>query len=211
MIRLRAMTLGDRICVMNVGVIEQVGDPRTIFDYPATMFVARFIGTPPMNLFEGELKEKEGKFVFTSGSFSCVLPEHMQKLLREKTHDSKVTLGVRPRAFTLKEAATSETKNDASITGCPGISEMLGEEILIHVEIDQQSFIASVEPKYEEILVENDEVEFCLDMELAHIFDNKTGRNLTIPPEISQRTTLWSERIRERSIRRRKQSEAAKV
>ena len=52
--QIEAMTLGDRICVMNEGVIEQIDPPHQIFDYPKTLFVAQFIGTPPMNTFKRE-------------------------------------------------------------------------------------------------------------------------------------------------------------
>ncbi len=203
--QVEAMTLGDRICVMNVGVIEQVGEPRVIFDYPATLFVAKFIGTPPMNLFDGILRKIEGKFRFIGGRVECELPANMQKMLEGKEDGLEVVLGLRPRAFTLKEAAEKDTKRHAVISGNPGISEMLGEEILLHVSSEEHEFIASVEPKYEDV-ISNDTVEFVVDMELAHIFDKKSERNLTIPAEVSNTTTLWTKRIRERSERRRKSS-----
>ena len=204
--QIEAMTLGDRICVMNVGVIEQVGEPRTVFDYPASIFVAHFIGTPPMNLLEGRLQKEDGKFKFVSEGFSTVLPEHMQHLLAGQQEDKQVVFGVRPKSLTLQEAVNSETRVDGFIAGIPGISEMLGEEILIHVDCAGTDFIASVDPRYEEVL-QGDRVNFAINMELAHIFDKDSGRNLTIAPEIKESTTLWSDRIRERSIRRRKKRE----
>ncbi len=203
--QIEAMTLGDRICVMNVGVIEQVGEPRVIFDYPATLFVARFIGTPPMNLFDGELRKSNGVYSFVGGEFEMVLPEHMQGLLAGKESGLEVVFGVRPRSLTLKEAYEGDLGSAVIISGVPGISEMLGEEVLLHVACGPDEFIASVEPKYEDV-IKGTEVEFVLDMELAHIFDKKSSRNLTIPPEVSDNTTLWTKRINERSQRRRKQA-----
>ncbi len=202
--QIEAMTLGDRICVMNIGVIEQVGEPRTVFDYPATVFVARFIGTPPMNLLEGRLTKKSGRYGFKSDCFECILPDHMQKLLDNQEADKEVLFGVRPKSLIISEAVEESTKCDAWISGKAGISEMLGEEILTHVECGSQGFIASIDPKYEGCLTE-DSVEFALDMELAHVFDKETGRNLTIPELVKNDTTHWSNKIRQRSLRRRKQ------
>ncbi len=208
--QVEAMTLGDRICVMNVGVIEQVGEPRKVFDYPATVFVARFIGTPPMNLIEGKLVKVDSLFWFKSENFECKLPEHMQILLKDQPCDKDVVFGVRPKSFTIKEGIDETTKCDAFISGKPGIFEMLGEEILAHVMCGSSEFIASINPKHEEAL-SNDNVEFALDLELAHIFDKKSGRNLTIPESVKTDTTLWSERIRERSMRRKKKRESTVI
>ncbi len=208
--QVEAMTLGDRICVMNVGVIEQVGEPRIIFDYPATLFVAKFIGTPPMNLFEGVLVKSGGVYSFAGGDFEVKLPDHMQELLKDKENGMDVVFGVRPRAFTLKEAVEGDVDTSVVITGKPGISEMLGEEILLHASCAGHDFIASVEPKYEYVL-KQDFVEFVINMELAHIFDKKTSRNITIPHQVATDTTLWSKRIAERSERRRKNFKKEKV
>ncbi len=201
--QIEAMTLGDRICVMNVGVIEQVGEPRIIFDYPATLFVARFIGTPPMNLFAGKLLVSGSGYRFSGGDVEMELPPHMQELLKGKENGLDVFLGIRPRAFTLKEAYEGDASALPVIRGTPGISEMLGEEILLHMTNDEHEFIASVEPKYEGS-IRRDNVEFVVDLELAHIFDMKSKRNLTIPPELVNDTTLWTRRITQRSERRRK-------
>lgn len=208
--QIEAMTLGDRICVMNVGVIEQVGEPRMVFDYPATIFVANFIGTPPMNMLDGMLKKEEGKFIFESEGFSSVLPEHMQKLLEGQKENIEVVFGVRPKSLVLEEALNNEIRVDSMISGRPGIAEMLGEEILVHVKTAGHDFIASVDPKFEEVL-ERDTISFGINMELAHIFDKQTGKNLTIPADVKENTTLWSDRVKARSIRRRQQRETAEV
>ena len=71
--QIEALTLGDRICVMNQGKIEQVGTPNEVFNTPSTLFVAQFIGTPPMNIIEGNLFIDTGKLFFKSDLFTCVL------------------------------------------------------------------------------------------------------------------------------------------
>jgi len=99
--QIEAMTLGDRICVMNAGVIEQVGPPTLIFDHPASLFVARFIGTPPMNIFEGQLRcGTEGELIFDGDTIQCPLPADKASML-EGWNGKKVCLGIRPRALKL--------------------------------------------------------------------------------------------------------------
>ena len=102
--QIEAMTLGDRITVMNAGKIQQVADPTTLYDWPANRFVAGFIGTPPMNFLAGTLDN--GQFIAAGGSAggsadgtanSTAVPLTMANQQRLAGHDQKaVTLGIRP-------------------------------------------------------------------------------------------------------------------
>ena len=169
--QIEAMTLGSRICVMNVGVIEQVGPPTVIFDHPASLFVARFIGTPPMNIFEGVLKADADNLIFDGGTIQCALPKEKADMLQG--HEGKnVCLGIRPRA--LKPAS------DGEITGTIEVSEMLGEEVLLHMASGEHRFISSIHA-HEAATIKEDQIQLTPDLSLAHIFDAETGRNLTLP------------------------------
>ncbi len=182
--QIEAMTLGDRICVMNVGVIEQVGPPTVIFDHPASLFVARFIGTPPMNIFEGQLHAESGKLIFDGGSIQCPLPAEKANMLKGY-EGQKVCLGIRPRALKLvKDGATPDIVFD----GCVDISEMLGEEVLVHVTTGEHKYITSINP-HEAAALKEGAIRLTPDLALAHIFDAETGRNLTLPEEV-RKTTL---------------------
>ncbi len=173
--QIEAMTLGDRICVMNVGIIEQVGPPAVIFDHPASLFVARFIGTPPMNIFDGILKAEAGKIIFDGGTIQCALPEEKAAMLQG--HEGKnVCLGIRPRA--LKPAI------DGEIIGTVEVSEMLGEEVLVHMKSGEHRFITSISP-HEVAAIKSDQIRFTPKLALTHIFDAETGQNLTLPREIA--------------------------
>lgn len=183
--QIEAMTLGDRICVMNVGIIEQVGSPTTIFDYPATLYVAKFIGTPPMNIFEGLLHHEKGKLVFDGETVKCPIPESKVEQVKGYV-GKKVCLGIRPRAFSLKENPTAD---DVIFRGTPEVSEMLGEEILGHFRSGKHTFIASIDPHRLGEL-KKEEVELIPNLAMAHIFDLETGRNLTIPDHIRKETTV---------------------
>ena len=76
-----AMTMGDRIAVMKDGLIQQLADPITIYDYPVNKFVASFIGSPPMNFMRGRLIKKEGRLYFDEGKILVKLVEEMNKKL----------------------------------------------------------------------------------------------------------------------------------
>ncbi|QHI68551.1 ABC transporter ATP-binding protein [Tichowtungia aerotolerans] len=180
--QIEAMTLGDRICVMNVGVIEQVGEPTVIFDHPATLFVARFIGTPPMNIFSGKLRRSaEGQILFDGDSILCPLPADKAAML-EGWEDKNVCLGIRPRALKL-------AKDEAPIVfeGRIDVSEMLGEEVLVHVESGEHKYITSINP-HEAAELKDGTIRLTPDLTLAHIFDAETGRNLTLPEEVKATT-----------------------
>ncbi len=181
--QIEAMTLGDRICVMNVGVIEQVGEPTVIFDHPASLFVARFIGTPPMNIFEGVLCAENGGLIFDGDSIRCPLPAEKAAMLRGH-EGKKVCLGIRPRALHLIQEGTSP---ETVFEGRVELSEMLGEEVLVHIQSGDHKFITSVHP-HEAAGLGNTVIRLTPDLELAHVFDAESGENLTLPEEVRRGT-----------------------
>ena len=180
--QIEAMTLGDRICVMNVGVIEQVGPPAVIFDHPASLFVARFIGTPPMNIFSGRLSRgTEGQLLFDGDPISCPLPADKADMLGG-WENKEVCLGIRPRALKLA------TENDTIVfEGKIDVSEMLGEEVLVHIESGEHKYITSINP-HEAAGLKSGSVSLTPNLSLAHIFDAETGRNLTLPKKVHATT-----------------------
>lgn len=182
--QIEAMTLGDRICVMNRGLIEQVGRPRTIFDYPATLFVAGFIGTPAMNIFRGTIASGD-RLVFDGGTFRIPVPQEYVVLMTDYIGKA-VCFGIRPRA--LKKLNADETA-DFILTGQLEISEMIGEEIMLHMVNGEHHFVASIHPhQFNER--EPSEIRFGLDLRFAHFFDAETGRNITLPEPIARETLI---------------------
>ena len=174
--QVEAMTLGDRICVMRDGIIEQVGEPTTVFDHPASLFVARFIGTPPMNIFEGSLVSEGGQVVFVGGNLRAPIADRQLEMVKDFV-GKPVCLGLRPKAFSLKDANTPP--ESVSLPGTVEVCELLGEEILAHLHNGDHKFTVSLDPH---VKTELDGVlDICLDMERVHIFDAESGRNLTKP------------------------------
>jgi multiple sugar transport system ATP-binding protein len=119
-----AMSMADQIAIMNHGVVEQIGEPQEIYDRPATMFVADFIGSPPMNLlpFEGALRRGDRSVVF--GGARVDVPE-----IREDRGNGALTLGVRPEHVTLSDSA--------AIRGRVFAVEYLGTNQIVTIDIDR--------------------------------------------------------------------------
>ncbi len=174
--QVEAMTLGDRICVMRDGVIEQVGTPTEVFDHPASMFVARFIGSPPTNLFEGKVVEDSADMVFESDGLRVPLPQNLRDAAKALA-GRRAHLGLRPRAFTLKEDATDEQRK-CVVSGKVDVTEMLGEELLVHLTAGPHRFVISVDPHKRSSI--QDTVEICPTMKMANIFDGETEKNAAL-------------------------------
>jgi multiple sugar transport system ATP-binding protein len=126
-----AMTLGDRIVIMKDGFIQQIGSPAEVFNKPANMFVAGFIGTPQMNFFDASLEIAGGKYCVDLEGKKTILPEDRQKMLKAKGQAAgSVTLGIRPEHIQLVPKNTPE-----AICAPVDVHEMMGSEIYLHVTV----------------------------------------------------------------------------
>ncbi len=126
------MTLGDRIAVMSAGHLQQVDTPMGLYERPANLFVAGFIGSPPMNLISGMVEVGQGGRVFRSANGDVALPLADSSGIPSGT---AVTLGLRPEALALEGA-------DAPIQGRVDLVEPLGSETLVHVDVGQATLVA---------------------------------------------------------------------
>ena len=121
-----AMTLGDRIVIMKDGFIQQVGTPQQVFDHPANLFVAGFIGTPQMNFFDAELKRDGDKYTVEVCGEQVNLTEDKQAaLLRNDVKSGPVTLGIRPEHIVLAKTGGIPARVD--------VSEMMGSSVHLHL------------------------------------------------------------------------------
>lgn len=174
-----AMTLGDRIVIMKDGFIQQIGTPQEVFDRPANLFVAGFIGSPQMNFFDGKLSKKDGKYQIGVGEAVMVLADKAQKLLTEKdAGDMDVVVGVRPEHITFATVAGSHT-----ISSKVDVSEMMGSEVYLHVNAVGKDVVLRVPTvdlpeEHRAGIPYGTEINFTFRPELIHLFDPKTERNL---------------------------------
>jgi multiple sugar transport system ATP-binding protein len=141
--QVEAMTMGDRICVMKDGVIMQVADPLTLYRKPENLFVAGFIGSPPMNLLRGKVQKQNSGLVFTEAgeqnAISIPIKGPLEPLVA-KYIDKPIVLGVRP------EHITEENKNGSHVplTSAVDIAEPMGSESLVYMKAGGGNFIAKI-------------------------------------------------------------------
>jgi len=162
--QVEAMTLADRIVVMNDGVIEQVGTPMDLFMNPANRFVAGFIGSPPMNQMEGIVtKTSEGRQVKIDDTVISLPP------VENIVDGEEVVVGVRPEHFSIQP-----------VEGAPAtrisldLVEPLGSEALLHATVGGQPIIIKAET-HGDIEHLNDVSEVYAPVHLVKVFDKKTG------------------------------------
>jgi len=132
-----AMTLGDRIVIMRDGYIQQIGTPQEVFDHPANLFVAGFIGTPQMNFFDAKLAKDSAGYYVNVYNARIDLPEDKQAVLRaNNTQPQNITLGIRPDHITL-------CKPDAphALAATVDVTELMGSTIHMHVNIQGKDAI----------------------------------------------------------------------
>ena len=174
--QIEAMTLGDRIVVMKNGVIQQFAEPLDVYAYPANAFVASFIGTPPMNMFQGKLEQNGERIVFNGGNFNMTLPSSMDAQL--KGHVNKaVSFGIRPED--LKIEGQQDPSCEQFLTGTMCLKETLGNELIVHMESAEHRFLCRVDSHDRPNL--DGELKMYPILERAHVFDVESGANLTLP------------------------------
>lgn len=164
--QVEAMTMGDRIVVMKDGVIQQVDAPLKIYESPANRFVASFIGSPPMNFFEGTLSQRADGLYFTEGNFSVKVDARHAKALLEAKQE-QVVLGIRPENIQDSVFAVNPSP-DSLIKAKVEVVEPMGAEVFLYLSVGVHNFIARVDG-HESAHV-NQEVTMVFDMERASFF-----------------------------------------
>ncbi len=169
-----AMTMADRIVVLHDGVVQQCGRPLEIYSKPANDFVAGFIGTPPMNLFDAEIDgEKEGSLRLRPGGLSVPLPEALAETLK-KNGGKKYRLGIRPEDICL--ADRRQDGNFGEPFKCEvELAESFGAEICLHCEAKGLKFQSTQKHVSEIRPGESLRMAFALDR--LHLFD-ESGRRV---------------------------------
>ncbi len=178
--QIEAMTLASRIAVMDNGHVRQFADPTTIYEHPVDLFVAGFMGSPPMNMLPGHLRRRDGRTVVTAPSddspdaLHFPLPDRLANRL-DQPDGHEVVLGLRPETIF---RAGSELPGDERFTFKRPVSvvEPTGPDTMIVFEIGATELIARVRP--EDASKPGTPFDFEVDMAKAKIFDAKTGLHL---------------------------------
>ena len=171
-----AMTLGDRIVIMKDGVIQQIGTPQEVFNHPANLFVAGFIGMPQMNFYDAELVLEDGQYAVVLDGAKVTLPEEKQaKLKANGAAAGPITLGVRPEHLILSGDEGS------MIHGTVDVSEMMGSAVHLHVSAcgsDTIMIVPTTELESTSAFTIGSPIAFTFNGVMAHLFDRNTQKNL---------------------------------
>jgi len=166
--QVEAMTMGDRIVVMDKGIIQQIDTPLNLYNYPKNLFVASFIGSPSMNFIDGRIT-KDMKFTSKGKSINFTIPP---RFIKNEVSEIDVILGIRPEnVFTEKKTNTS-----VKITSNVELVEPMGNELFIYLKIEDLIWISRTNtidiPKL------NSNLLFSLNFEKIFFFDKKSGEIL---------------------------------
>ncbi|MCZ7644227.1 MAG: sn-glycerol-3-phosphate ABC transporter ATP-binding protein UgpC [Planctomycetota bacterium] len=178
--QIEAMTLGDRIVIMNRGEIQQVASPLALYDEPANRFVAGFIGTPPMNFIDGSLEAAAGGLAFAAAEgLQVPLPEEFAAKLKDRA-GKPAALGIRPEHVG-DRAAGKDWALAAAWKAKVEVVESLGHEKVVYFSKGPHRFVGKLEAH---IPVEvGADFELTLNANRVHVFDPASGANLTCRAE----------------------------
>jgi multiple sugar transport system ATP-binding protein len=194
-----AMTMGDRVAVLNSGTLQQLAAPQELYESPANLFVASFIGSPPMNLYEGAISELADGRVLSLGSQRLALPADLgdRRSGIVAGERRKVVVGIRPEHLTVAESGNA---NGETLAARVELVEALGNESLVHFSTDARRVrnrggawtpdaavqasgdiagasasegVARVDPRVP--VAPGDRVTFAVEVDRLHFFDAETG------------------------------------
>jgi multiple sugar transport system ATP-binding protein len=171
--QVEAMTMGDRICVMRDGSIMQVADPLTLYRQPENIFVAGFIGSPPMNLLKGKVQKLDGGLAFAedgqTGALTIPLRGKLENLAA-KYIGKPVIFGIRPEHLSDQVSDPSHVPVTATVE----ISEPMGSESIVYFKSATGNLIARVPGEH--LYHPGDQLTIQLNMDKVHLFDGETEK-----------------------------------
>lgn len=175
--QMEAMTMGDRIAVLNEGRMQQVDRPLELFNHPANMFVAGFIGSPAMNLIEARLEAREGAVYVKAEPLLLRLPEDQARKVGDWA-GRRVIFGVRPEDIHDRASSPENAGEDGNgATVRVDVTEPMGSAVHAYLTAGEHSLTADLAAETK--ARDGDSVEVVFDMEKTHLFDPETELALT--------------------------------
>ena len=169
--QIEAMTMGSRIAVMRDGRIQQVGEPLEIYQYPANLFVAHFIGSPPMNFLRATLER--GGAAAAAGGLTLPLPPSVRPAARGEGR--KVVLGIRPE--NVVDASVGGRGPTASLPVEVEFVEPLGDEIIVHGRFGEEVLVFKLGPH--RVPDAGSRLNVAIELDTMHVFDAETELRMT--------------------------------
>jgi len=166
-----AMTMADKIIILKDGIVQQTGKPQEVYDYPANMFVAGFIGSPAMNFLDVTVTDR---LTFKSSIFELGTTDRIKKVIKNNNLAGKeVVIGIRPEDLEDTNFVQNATK-DNTITANVEVTEPMGSEIYLYIDIEGVLVTARVNPRSR--YTSGDKATLFVDTDKIHIFDKKTEK-----------------------------------
>ena len=166
--QVEAMTMGDRICVMYGGSVQQFAPPLELYNFPANKFVATFIGSPSMNLIEGIIVSEGGSLRFRNAAGGLELNVPSRKIAAlEKYVGKSITLGLRPED--IHEATPAGNKPGHSLTATVEVVEPMGNEMFVYLLLGGQTLTARIHSDVEPPI--NAQLTVDVNVDKLHFFD----------------------------------------
>ena len=168
--QVEAMTMGDKVAILNEGVLQQYDPPSRIYFHPSNVFVAGFMGSPPTNLFDCTLT---GDVILNAGGFKYPLPKETSELAKAAT-SAEVVLGIRPQDILVYKEAK---EMDGLIRAYPYTTEPLGDTLILVLKVGDYLVKAAVSPDFEVEMANDLWLKFPPDK--IYLFEKRTGKALT--------------------------------
>ena len=165
-----AMTMASRIVVLKLGRVQQIGSPIEIYNNPANLFVAGFIGSPAMNFFHVDYSAEDNSITFASGE-KVVLPKTLTK---GKSIPSKVIFGIRPEDIKEVDGETKVTGPEFDID--VNVAELLGNEYYVHADFGGTELVSKIPAN--RVIKTGDKIKVFFDLKKIHFFDPETEKSI---------------------------------
>lgn len=168
--QIEAMTMADRIVIMKDGIIQQVGSPKEVYDFPDNVFVGGFIGSPAMNFLNGKLEDG----IFKVGDQSLKVPADKMKLIKGYI-GKDIILGIRPEDIH-DEPAFIESSKDTVVNALIEVAELMGAETYLYSKLAGNDFVARVDSRTD--IKNGQSLQLAFNMTKVHFFDPQTEERI---------------------------------
>jgi multiple sugar transport system ATP-binding protein len=169
--QIEAMTMGDRIAVMSLGLLQQLDTPQMLYDKPANKFVAGFIGSPSMNFVDATIQQADGNLYATTPGFRMRVPD-LKKASLSSYVGNTVVMGIRPEHLVERSRAVGMVPEDSYISAKVDVVELLGNEIFVYLDSNGTILTARMDPDLN--LVRGADIEVAAPADKIYFFDPKT-------------------------------------
>jgi len=174
--QLEAITMADHVAVLDLGVLQQYGTPRELFEEPANVFVAKFIGEPPMNLIPCEMKDEGGQTHLIGEDLNLVLPDALRQKAAQQATSARVLLGARPQHMLIHRKGEIEVNGRNIVPGTIYITEPLGAEQLVRVRVGKE--LVQILTSDDFVVRLDEQVYLEVESDRFFLFDQETDKRI---------------------------------